>query len=143
MIKRLIGLPGDKIQVTGGRIILNGQMIDREAQSAFFYREHLGKVVSVDKYQEQWPEEATPHYIYEKSDSWTLDNTQLFKVPEGHYFMMGDNRDNSVDSRDTIGPGFVPQSHLIGRAELMMFSFKRCAKEEGLTCPPFRFMQKL
>ncbi len=143
MIKRLIGLPGDKIQVSGGRIILNGQMIDRQAQSAFFYREHLGSVVSVDKYQEHWPGEDRPHYIYEKSDSWTLDNTPLFTVPEGHYFMMGDNRDNSVDSRDEAGPGFVPQSHLIGRAELMMFSFKRCAKEDGLTCPPFRFMKKL
>jgi len=56
---------------------------------------------------------------------------------------MGDNRDNSIDSRAYDGPGMVPVDHLIGRADLMMFSFKRCEKEQGLRCPPFRMFKPL
>jgi len=143
MIKRLIGLPGDKIKVSGGRIILNDRMIDREPIETFLYREHLGRVVGVDKYSEQWPGEAEKHFIYEQTDDGYLDNTEDFIVPEDMLFMMGDNRDNSVDSRADSGPGFVPFSHLVGRADIMMFSFKRCADEDGLKCPPLRFMKKL
>jgi len=143
MIKRLIGLPGDSVKVTGGRVILNGQMIDRVPLDAFLYREHLGGVTGVDKYSEQWPGEDSQHFIYERTDSGDLDNTPEFIVPENNLFLMGDNRDNSVDSRAEEGPGFVPFSHLIGRAELMMFSFKRCKDEQGLKCPPFRALKKL
>jgi signal peptidase I len=56
---------------------------------------------------------------------------------------MGDNRDNSVDSRATYGPGMVPIDHLIGRADLMMFSFKKCEKEPNFRCPPTRFLKAL
>lgn len=143
MIKRVVGLPGDTVTVQGGRLILNGEMIDRDPLANYLYRQHAGPVTGVDVYHETLPGEAQPHRIYEQSDSLRLDNTDVFTVPQGHVFMMGDNRDNSIDSRANAGPGMVPLDHLIGRADLMMFSFKRCAKEDGLYCPPSRWAQKL
>ena len=148
MIKRVIGLPGDKIKVTGGRLFVNGDMIEREPLAAFLYRQHArrgsrGSVVGVDSYAEQFADEKKPHTIYEQSDQGQLDNAGPFVVPQGHVFFMGDNRDNSVDSRATLGPGFVPLDHLIGRADIMLFSFKRCKDEEGLRCPGIRGFKPL
>ena len=164
MIKRIVGLPGDSIAVTGGRLVLNGSMIERETVSNYLYRQHSGAfadrkkglarlspmawpkgpVVGVDVYRESWPDEDGAHIIYEQTDQGRLDNVGPFTVPEGHVFFMGDNRDNSIDSRaGNEGPGLVPLDHLIGRADLMMFSFKRCPEEEGLYCPPSRWFKKL
>lgn len=143
MIKRVVGLPGDTITVNGGRLVINGDMIAREPLANYLYREHRGGVVGVDVYNETLPDEKQSHVIYEQSDSLSLDNAGPFTVPEDHVFMMGDNRDNSVDSRAPSGPGMVPLDHLIGRADLMMFSFKRCDDEENLYCPPSRWAKKL
>ena len=143
MIKRVAGLPGDRLQTKRGRLYINDVLIEREPITNYLYREHRGRKVGVDVYSEQWPDEDAPHRIYEQTDFGPLDNTDVFTVPAGHVFFMGDNRDNSTDSRDDNGPGFVPQDHLIGRADLMMFSFKRCEAEDGLRCPPRRFMKKL
>lgn len=164
MIKRVVGLPGDTIAVAGGRLVLNGQMIDRTVVSNYLYRQHSGafedrkrglarlnpmawpkgSVVGVDVYSESWPGEEGRHIIYEQTDQGRLDNVGPFIVPEGHIFFMGDNRDNSIDSRaGNEGPGLVPLDHLIGRADLMMFSFKRCPDEEGLYCPPRRWFKRL
>ncbi|WP_409432136.1 signal peptidase I [Litorimonas sp. RW-G-Af-16] len=143
MIKRIVGLPGDKIQINRGRLTLNGKEIARAPVDNYLYREHKGRKVGVDVYTEQLPGQKDVHYIYEQTDQGPLDNTGVFTVPAGAVFFMGDNRDNSTDSRDPNGPGFVPLDHLMGRADLMMFSFKQCDKEEGLRCPPKRFMQKL
>jgi len=148
MIKRVIGLPGDKISTSGGRLIINGDMIEREVLETFLYRQHerrgsRGSVVGVDSYAEQFASEKKPHTIYEQTDQGPLDNAGPFVVPEEHVFFMGDNRDNSVDSRAPLGPGFVPLDHLIGRADIMLFSFKRCKDEEGLRCPGIRGFQPL
>lgn len=144
MIKRIVGLPGDTIAVTGGRLILNGKMIERTARANYLYREHRGRVVGVDVYNEQWPDEEVSHVIYEQTDQGRLDNVGPFSVPADHVFMMGDNRDNSIDSRaGSQGPGMVPLDHLIGRADRMMFSFKRCEDETNLHCPGSRWMLKL
>ncbi len=143
MIKRLVGLPGDRIRVTDGELYLNGKKVGRKQVDNYIYREHKGRVAGVDVYQEKLPDEKGLHQIYEMTERGALDNTETFLVPEGHLFFMGDNRDNSTDSRANEGPGFVPQDHLMGRADLMMFSFKRCAAEEGLRCPPRRFAKKL
>ena len=143
MIKRVVGLPGDEIAVRNGRFYLNGEMIERQLLDTFLYREHQGRVVKVRSYAEQWPGEDRPHTIYEQTDSWDLDDVGPFLVPPDAVFFMGDNRDNSIDSRAPTGPGVVPVEYLIGRADMMMFSFKRCAKEEGLYCPPIRFMKRL
>lgn len=171
MIKRALGLPGDEIVVRQGRFYLNGQLIDRSKRDAYTYHEDRGPrsfrdrltgrnrdherwryKIAITEYSEQWPGEKEPHRIYEQSDDYPLDNAAPFIVPQGTIFFMGDNRDRSHDSRvdnsnilydKDKGPGFVPVENLIGRADLMMFSFKGCSKEEGIRCPPRRFMKKL
>ena len=147
MIKRVVGLPKDKIRILRGRVYVNDQIVPRENIDNYLYRQHSdtgrGIQVGVDVYEEKLPLEKHMHQIYEQTDFSLLDNTQDFFVPEGHIFFMGDNRDNSADSRDSNGPGMVPLDHLIGRADFMMFSFKRCDKEPGLRCPPMRFLKPL
>lgn len=141
MIKRVTGLPGDTIRMHRGRLFINDVLVPRENIDNFLYRQHLGSVTGVDVFKETLPDMKDPIIIYEQTDGGNLDTTEKFLVPEGHIFFMGDNRDNSLDSRASMGP--VPLDHLIGRADLMMFSFKRCKKEENLYCPPFRAMKKL
>jgi len=138
-----VGLPGDKIRVYRGRLFISDIIVERDSVDNYLYREHKGRKVGVDVYSEQWPGENDAHHIYEQIDTAPLDNTEEFRVPPETVFFMGDNRDNSTDSRAILGPGYVPLSHLIGRAEYMMFSFKRCAKEADLRCPERRVMKKL
>ena len=159
MIKRAIGLPGDEIVVSRGRFYLNGEIIDRKNTGEFTVRadygprsipqiitwrnrdhDRWGYKITVNEYEEQWPDEDKPHLIYEVSDMATLDNVRPMIVPAGTVFFMGDNRDRSLDSRAVDGPGFVPLDHLIGRADRMMFSFKKCPDEVGIYCPKRGFM---
>ncbi len=118
-IKRLIGLPGDTIRMQDGRLIINGQLVEREKFDDYAYRDTSGSVRRPVRYKEMLPGGIT-HYILEEGDNRLLDNTPEFLVPAGHYFMMGDNRDNSVDSRADVG--FVPLENLVGRAEFLFFS---------------------
>lgn len=143
MIKRVTGLPGDTIRMHRGRLFINDVVVPRENIDNYLYRQHLGSVTGVDVFKETLPDMEDPIIIYEQTDAGNLDTTEKFLVPEGHVFFMGDNRDNSVDSRASSGPGAVPLEYLIGRADLMMFSFKRCKKEQDYYCPPFRAMKKL
>ena len=143
LIKRLVGLAGDTVLIEHGRLYVNGKLIDREEVDTFSYREHRGQVQEVVKYKEQFDGEKKPHYIYERNDYYPLDNKGPFIIPEGKLFFMGDNRDNSEDSRAPGGPGFVPFDYVIGKAKMMVYSMKRCKKEEGLRCPPKRFFLKL
>ena len=143
MIKRLIGLPGDRVQTKHGRLYINKQLIERREIEQFHYREHRGRVTQVVRYEEQFDQEKRTHQIYERNDQDHLDNRGPFIVPQGKLFFMGDNRDNSTDSRAPNGPGFVPVGHVIGRAEMMVYSFKKCKTEEGLRCPGKRWFLNL
>lgn len=119
-IKRIIGLPGDTIQVTGGILHINGEPVERELVGPTTYIDRLGHPVDVLEYVETLPN-GVEHVIYEVNDNSGYDNTRAFVVPEGHFFAMGDNRDKSKDSRDS-GVGFVPMENLVGRAEIIFFS---------------------
>lgn len=120
-IKRLIGLPGDEIQMRGGRLYINGTLVVRDAVGMKKVTSDDGREVMTTEYIETLPGGAV-HQIYEESDSGPLDNTPVFKVPDGHFFMMGDNRDNSQDSRVQQVVGFVPFENFVGRADFIFFS---------------------
>jgi signal peptidase I len=120
-IKRVIGMPGDRIQMTDGRLYINGEMLKREAIGYEVDTKSDGSDMPMTVYRETLPNGVT-HIIYEEGDEGPLDNTAEYTVPEGHYFMMGDNRDNSQDSRVTDLVGFVPFNNFVGRAERLFFS---------------------
>jgi signal peptidase I len=120
-IKRIIGLPGDTIQMREGRLYINGQLVPRDNPSEFDYPDTGGQVVKTTQYIETLPN-GVKHRILEISDNGPLDDTPVYTVPPGHYFCMGDNRDNSADSRILSGVGYVPLENFVGRAEFIFFS---------------------
>jgi len=120
-IKRLVGLPGDHIQVRGGILHINGQPVTREKVAVRQGRGFGGRQTTTTEYIETLPN-GRRHLIWEDSDQAPLDNTQVYVIPEGHFFAMGDNRDNSQDSRVLSQVGYVPFENLVGRAEFIFFS---------------------
>jgi signal peptidase I len=122
-IKRVIGLPGDAIQMTEGRLNINGEMVEREMVGRGMDTDSYGTTIPVMLYNETLPDGVT-HLIQEISDSGPLDNTEIYTVPAGHYFMMGDNRDRSQDSRVLSAVGYVPAGNLVGKAEARFFSIE-------------------
>lgn len=119
-IKRLIGMPGDRIQVKAGRLYINDKIVPREFVKMDKIEEG-GRDFTVTQYLETLPN-GVVHDIYEISDQDILDDTDVFTVPEGHFFMMGDNRDQSQDSRVTQKVGPVPFENIVGRADVVFFS---------------------
>ena len=120
-IKRIIGLPGDRIQMKDGILNINGEPVKREKLGPYFYDEN-GRTSTYIHYIETLPN-AYQHDTIEIGDDQPLDNTAIFTVPPNTYFMMGDNRDNSADSRDPdSGVGYVPAANIVGRAEFIFFS---------------------
>jgi signal peptidase I len=134
-IKRVIGLPGDHIQVKQGQLYLNGQEVPRTPLGDYEAADENGTRVLTKEYQEALPASvkgAPPimHDLLKYSDDERnlggdvdVNNTEEYVVPDGHLFMMGDNRDNSADSRFMNGLGFVPLENVIGRAQFIFFSF--------------------
>ncbi len=124
-IKRVIGLPGDKIQLKDARLYINGQIVPREQIASFRTKDQFGQDAEVATYDETLPGGVTHRIIQRDGDSGFYSNTPVYEVPSGEYFMMGDNRDNSTDSRvapEQGGVGYVPLQNFIGRAELIFFS---------------------
>ena len=124
-IKRVVGLPGDKIQLKQGQLYVNDTLVPRRfvgSQTVSLgYRD-----VEVRAFEETMDNGKT-YLIHEFGDNDQMDNTKIYEVPEGHYFMMGDNRDRSKDSR-FADVGFVPFENLIGRAEFLFFSVDQSAR---------------
>jgi len=125
-IKRVIGLPGDTVQMRQGRLFLNGERVPRTYIAEETYQNRHGDTQKSKKYRQSLPN-GVSFYIYEDGDAGPLDNTKIYTVPEGHYFVMGDNRDNSQDSRVEKSVGTVPHENLVGRAEFLFFSTDRSA----------------
>lgn len=121
-IKRVIGLPGDRIQVIRGVLSINGQMVTRERIADYQSVNPFGLPRPAARYRETLPGGVTHEIIEVDGDTGSWDNTEAYVVPPGHYFMMGDNRDNSQDSRALADVGFVPFENFVGRAEIIFFS---------------------
>ena len=122
-VKRLIGLPGDRIQMRGGRLFINDERVARRDAGAYA-TELAGRPRTLRRFIETLPG-GRQHEILEISDNAAYDTTGEFIVPAGHYFMMGDNRDDSLDSREPAargGVGFVPMENLLGRVDRVLFS---------------------
>ncbi len=125
-VKRLVGLPGDEIRVIDGKLYLNGEGIQRnyigscEKNNIKNIDDSLFCEVFLEKF-------ASKSYktIASSMDTSVFPNTTItYKVPEGHIFFMGDNRDHSADSRFIHDMGFIPASNIIGRVEIVFFNFK-------------------
>lgn len=121
-IKRVIGLPGDKIQMKNGRLFINNKMVKREKIGDYIQTDDGGNLRRTVRYIETLPNGKTHEILEEWGDKGPLDNTGVYEVPAGHYFAMGDNRDNSQDSRVRPQVGFIPKENLVGRAEVLFFS---------------------
>ncbi|HEX6860476.1 MAG TPA: signal peptidase I [Caulobacteraceae bacterium] len=125
-IKRLIGLPGDRIQVREGALYVNGKAVTRERLGPAAIETDYGFTRQVMRYEEHL---GTHDYTtFDFGPDGDVDNTEVFVVPENHYFFMGDNRDNSLDSRvppELQGVGMVPEENLVGKAQLILLSWDR------------------
>jgi signal peptidase I len=123
-IKRVIGLPGDRIQMIDGLPHINGVPVKREPVEDFIDDDEGPDPVHVKRWRETLPN-GVSYETLDRIDNSDYDNTQVYLVPPGHFFMMGDNRDNSADSRippTSGGVGYVPFENLVGRAQIIFFS---------------------
>ena len=119
-IKRVIGLPGDTIQMKKGHLFINQNLIMQKEDGSYKHIYKKSFEQNFDKYKELL-ENGKVYSILNISDFQTLDNTKEFIVPENKYFVMGDNRDNSLDSRAN-GGWFVPLENFVGKGNFIFFS---------------------
>lgn len=142
MIKRAIGLPGDVIEVRGGTLLIDGRAVETTEPRLLMRAVHPRGREWAQRYDETLPGGIT-HAVHNLTDNAPLDNFGPYTVPAGHVFFMGDNRDNSLDSRwDGMGP--VPVENLIGRAEIVYATpISSCGRDPTVACPMERWMRPL
>ena len=121
-IKRVIGLPGDKIKISNGFIIINDNIIERKKIKDFYDINNVGKISRIRQYTEFFFDMEFD--VLDITDNGLVDNTQIYIVPENHFFVMGDNRDNSQDSRFIKKLGFIPFDNIVGKARFIFFSLE-------------------
>ena len=135
-IKRIVGLPGDRLQVRDGQLYINDEVVTRKfvrevklyagtyaamsASGRIRQAEPQRRYLPVKLYRETLPNGVS--YLTLDQGVTSVDNTDIFVVPDRHYFAMGDNRDNSTDSRVLPSVGYVPAENLVGRADIFFFS---------------------
>lgn len=124
-IKRLVALPNDTVQVKNGVLYINKKMVERTKSNVGIMKNNFGDKKIFTQYKETF-DGLNFHEIIEASDQDLFDDTIEFKVPDNHFFFMGDNRDNSRDSRSPE-VGFVPKRNLIGKAQIIFFSHNSSA----------------
>ncbi|TPW32001.1 signal peptidase I [Pararhizobium mangrovi] len=120
-VKRVIGLPGDSIQMKDGVLNINGKPVPKERDGTFHPTGRYDTGQEVPVFKETLPN-GKSYDTLDLTPNSPGDNTRVFHVPKGHYFMMGDNRDNSLDSRFDVG--YVPFKNLVGRANIIFFSIR-------------------
>jgi signal peptidase I len=120
-IKRVIGLPGDRVQMIEGVLHINDEPVKRERIEDFIEDEEGGRTTRVKRWRETLPN-GVSYTTLDLIDNGFYDSTSVYTVPAGHYFMMGDNRDNSTDSRVLSQVGYVPLQNIVGKAQVIFFS---------------------
>ncbi|MBC7770716.1 MAG: signal peptidase I [Phycisphaerales bacterium] len=142
MIKRLIGLPGDTIELRDGALLINGQAVPTTTPELLLRLAHPGARAWTQRAEETLPDGAA-HAVHSTMSSSPFDNFGPFLVPQGQLFFMGDNRDNSLDSR-WDGMGVVPIDNLIGRAEIIYATrIDACARDVSIACTMPRWLRPL